>query len=277
MQTAFGPNAPARNFAAMAVFMNFMNKPTWLTIGIITLPLLSATAQWGQTNPLINVSGSAEVKVAPDEVDLSVSVETRDASLDIAKRQNDDSVAKALDFLKHNGVKEKDIQTDYITVEPEYDSNDRSYLAQIKPLYFRVSKGIGVKLTNVSSFDNVLTGLIANGVNNVEGVDFRTTDLRKYKDQARASAIRAAREKADAMAAELGVKVGKPFSINVQDTGGWTSWSPNGWGNGGGHFRAGLMQNSIQNAGGCSGENGPTFAVGQISVSATVNVAFLIQ
>ena len=257
-----------------------MNKQIWLIVGIITLPLLSANAQWGQNIPLINVSGSAEIKVAPDEVDLSVSVETRDASLDIAKRQNDESVAKALDFLKHHGVKEKDIQTDYISVEPEYDGNDRSYQAQIKPLYYQVSKGIGIKLTDVSSFDSVLTGLIANGVNNVQGVDFRTTDLRKYKDQARASAIRAAREKADAMAAEMGVKVGKPISINVQDTGGWTSWPGNNWGYGRraqGGFGGGFTQNSTQNAGGGSGENGPTFAVGQISVSATVSVTFLIQ
>jgi uncharacterized protein YggE len=256
-----------------------MNQRILLLIGLTTLPLLSAKAQWQQPPAQIDVSGSAEIKVAPDEVDLSVSVESRDASLDLAKLQNDQGVAKTLDFLKHNGVKDKDVQTDYVSVEPVYDPRDRNdYATQTKPLFYRVSKGIGIKLTDVSSFDGVLTGLIANGVNNVQGIDFRTSDLRKYKDQARAMAIRAAKEKADAMASELGVKVGKPYNISVNDAGGWNNWSPNRWsggsfgGGGGGGF-----QNATQNAAGAAGENGPTFAAGQISVSASVNVSFLIQ
>ena len=257
--------------------MEIMKEHILLLVGLITLPLLSANAQWGPTNPEINVSGSAEVKVAPDEVDLSVSVETRDASLDVAKHQNDDSVAKALAFLKTSGLKEKQIQTDYLSVEPVYDPDHRDYATQTKPLYYRVNKGVGIKLTDVATFEAVLTGLIANGVNIVQGVDFRTSELRKYRDQARAMAIRAAKEKAEAMAAELGVKVGKPFTINVNETGGWSSWSQNNWGYRGGGFGGGYAQNSVQNAGGPAGDAGPTFAVGQISVSASVTVSFLIQ
>ena len=257
-----------------------MNQRILLIIGLTALPILSATAQWQQPPAQINVSGSAEIKVAPDEVDLSVSVESRDASLETAKQLNDQSVAKTLDFLKHNGIKDKDIQTDYVSVEPVYDPNDRNnYATQTKPLFYRVSKGIGIRLTDVSAFDSILTGLIASGVNNVQGIDFRTSELRRYKDEARSKAIRAAKEKADAMAAELGVKVGKPYSINVNESGGWNNWAPTPWGRsgfgggGGGGFG---MQNSVQEAAG-GGEEGPTFAAGQISVSASVNVSFLIQ
>jgi uncharacterized protein YggE len=257
--------------------------------GLMTLPLLPATAQWQQPPSQINVSGSAEVKVVPDEVDLNVSVETRNESLDEAKRQNDERISKALDFLKQNGVKDKAVQTDYISVEPIFDPNAgidprtglpmpgyNKHEALTKPTYYLVRKGIGVKLTDVSSFDGVLTGLINNGVNHVQGIDFRTSELRKYKDKARTMAIRAAKEKADALAAELNVKVGKPYSISVNDYGGWISWSRGngGFGGGGGGVAS---QNVSQNAGGGSGETGATFAVGQISVSASVNVSFLIQ
>ena len=265
-----------------------------LVVGLLNLPLLPAVAQWGQpaTTPLINVSGSAEVKVAPDEVDLSASVETRDESLDVAKRQNDGRVAQALDFLRHNGVKDKEVQTDYVSIEPVYDTRngvdprtslplpgyDNHGLA-MKPVYYLVRRGIGVRLTEVKQFDVVLSGLITNGVNYIQGIDFRTSELRKYKDQARAMAIRAAKEKADAMAAELGVKVGKPYTINVSDAGGWNSWSRGYAGGGFGAFGGGggfQNANFVQNAGG-PGENGPTLAVGQISVSASVTVSFLIQ
>jgi uncharacterized protein len=270
-----------------------MNKAQiLLAIGLMTIPLLSAKAQWGQTQkPQISVSGSAEVKVAPDEVDLRVGVETRDEKLETAKSKNDNCVASALEFLKKNGVKDKDVQTDFIVISPVYDDNSGpidprtglplSNFAKgtgTQPVYYLVRKTIGIKLTNVSSFDTILSGLITNGVNVVQGIDFRTSQLRKYKDQARAMAIKAAKEKADAMASALGVKVGKPYDISVNDWGGWSSWYQGGWGYGsGGGGGANANQNVSQNGGSGSDEGNTTLAVGQISISANVNVTFLIQ
>ncbi len=48
------------------------------------------------------------------------------------------------------------------------------------------------------------------GVDRINNVNFRTTQLRKYPRSARAMAIKVAKEKADALCAELGVKRGKP-------------------------------------------------------------------
>lgn len=264
-----------------------------LAIGLTLLPLLSANAQWpgNPQQPQITVSGSAEIKVVPDEVDLNVGIETRDESLETAKADNDTKVAAALDFLKSRGVKDKDVQTDFITIEPIYDDNsgpinpstgipwNNRIGKTTKPEFYLVRKTIGIKLTNVADFDPVLTGLITNGVNVVRGIQFLTTELRKYKDQARAEAIKAAREKADAMADALGVKVGQPYDISVNDWGGWTEWSQGSWGYGGGGGGGGFggFQNVSRNAGGSPNEDGATLAVGEISVSASVNVTFLIQ
>jgi uncharacterized protein YggE len=268
-----------------------MKTYTLLVIGLLTFPLASLRAQWrSDLPPLIEVSGSAEVKVQPDEVDLKVGVETRDENLEVAKQKNDQRVSGALEFLDRNGVKGKDIQTDYISIEPVYDNNDNTRIdpqtgfpeydkhgALTNPVYYLVRKSIGIKVTNVGSFDGLLTGLITNGVNVVMGIDFRTSEIRKYKDQARSMAIKAAKEKADAMASELGVRVGKPYNISVNDLGGWYSWSPGGWGYGRGGGSPYQYQNTSQNAGNEAGENDATFAVGQISVSANVSVSFLIQ
>ena len=99
-----------------------MNTRILLVIALTTVPLLSATAQWQQPQPRIDVSGSAELKVTPDEVDLKVSVETRNESLDEAKQENDKRISQALDFLKKSRVKDKDVQTDYISVEPVFET-----------------------------------------------------------------------------------------------------------------------------------------------------------
>lgn len=235
----------------------------------MTLPVTQVSSQMVTQPPQISVSGSAEVKVAPDQIFLSVGVETRHESLEKAKQQNDESVAKALRFLKDNGVEDKNVQTDFISVEPTYDSN----VSRTKPVTYVIRKTIEIKLTTIASFEGLLTGLLTNGINNVHGIDFRTSQLRKHRDTARAMAIRAAKEKADAMASELGVKRGKVSSITANDWGG--SWSGmGGWGRHGG---GGMFQNAVQNVSGPSEESDGTLSIGQISVSATVNVSFLIE
>ena len=59
-----------------------MKTSLLLALALLAVPALSTRAQWQQPPPQIDVSGSAEVKVAPDEVDLTVSVETRSETLD---------------------------------------------------------------------------------------------------------------------------------------------------------------------------------------------------
>ena len=247
-----------------------MKTQLLFAIALITLPLAPAFAE-----PQINVSGSAEVKVAPDEIHLSVGVETRDEKLDVARRQNDERVAGALAFLRNSGLKDEDVQTDCISIEPDYDYN-RSH---VQPVAYIVRKSIEVRLTAVTNLESTLTGMLTNGVNYVHGIDFRTSHLRKYRDQAREMAIKAAKEKADAMAVALDVKRGKVSNITVNDwSGGWGGYQ-NRWGAQWGVN--GQIQN-IQNPGVLSDAAGAdtaaeTFSVGEISVSATVNVSFLIE
>lgn len=220
-----------------------------------------------QPPPLINVSGSAEVKVTPDQVYLNVGVETRDAKLDVATRQNDEQVAKALTFLKDSGINGKDVQTDYISIDPQYHNEDPS------PFVYVARKSLQIKLSKVEAMQSILTGLLSNGINHVEGVDFRTSELRKHRDAARLLAVRAAKEKATALASELGVTMDKVYAINASDFGGYwtgrTSW--------GGSRNGGMTQNVSQNLGGVENPEDGALSIGQISVSATVNVSFLIK
>ena len=225
-----------------------------------------------QTNGLIQVSGSAEIKVAPDEIHFNVGIETRHEDLDRAKQENDERIVRVVKFIRQTGVDEKDIQTDFVGVEPNYDQAS----SRTRPVIYVVQRGIGIKLRKIADFERLLTGLLKNGVTHTHGIDFRTSELRKHRDAARNLAIRAAREKADALAKELGVKRGRPYQISESYGGGWWSW--------GGGFRGarygGRQQNVSQAAGGGGGggdvvESG--LSIGQISVSATVGVGFLIE
>jgi uncharacterized protein YggE len=239
----------------------------------LVLAAISAATLIGQPSmqpPLITVSGSAEVKIVPDEIDLRVGVETHHEALDQAKKESDERVGKALAFLKAANIRSEDIQTDYLAVEPRYEN----FATRTKLVNYVVQRSIGVKIRKVEGFESLLTGLLTNGISHVHGIEFRTSELRKHRDAARAMAVRAAREKADALATELGVKRGKVHTVNANEWGGWWSAGGGSWGH---RFGAGMFQNVTQNAGGASTFGGDdTLSVGQISVSATVNVSFLI-
>lgn len=252
-----------------------MKKLFLFTLMSLAIPAGAFAQYWSAQppTPQITVSGTAEVKVVPDEIHISVGVETRDPDLNTAKNQHDERMKSALGFLKTSGVPEKDIQTDYVNITPEFNYDT----SRVKPVVYVVRKSIEIKLTSVTNIESVLTGLLNNGANYVHNVDFRTTQLRAHRDEARAMAIRAAREKAEALAKELGVKCGKPLNITANDYSNWW-YGGNYWGARGYNYNN-QMQNAVQNigGGGQSDSAGETLSVGQISVSATVNVSFAIQ
>lgn len=245
---------------------------TKLTPLILLTSLTIASAQYQQPPPQINVSGSAEVKVVPDEIRLRVTVESRNAALEPARVDNDTKVAAALAFLKQAGLTDRDVKTDFISVQPDYDRNG----SHVTPIAYIIRKSIEVHLTNTVAFQSIVTGLLTNGVNILDSVDFRTTEFRKHRDEARLQAVRAAREKAKALTDELGVKLGRPYTVNATDN----SYYPAGssrFSNSlitGSNFAANA---SVSSGGGVTDNASDAFAVGQISITATVNVSFLID
>jgi uncharacterized protein YggE len=236
----------------------FANAPT-LRAENRTVPSLAARP--------ITTTGDAEIKVAPDEVILVLGVETWDKNIQIAKKQNDDRVKRITALTKDFGIDPKYVQTDQINVEPRYRNGTYTDVDFVG--YF-IRKTVVITLKDVSKFEDVFTGALAAGATHVQGVQFRTTELRKYRDQARALAIQAAREKASALAGELGRKIGEPQSIQEISSSWWSSYSAR-WG-------GAMTQNVVQNVGGGStfSEEG-TFAPWQISISARVNVTFDLE
>ena len=243
-------------------------------LATVALGVAPATAQTAppqdRAEPrLVTVTGEAVVNVVPDEVVLTLGVESSDKQLRRAKSLNDERVKQVLAAAEKLGIPAKDIQTDHISIEPRYRDNyeQRDFVG-----YF-VRQTIEITLKDVSQFENLLTDVLDAGANYVHGIQFRTTELRKHKDEARALAIKAAREKAVALAQELDQKVGKPYAIR-EDQEGWGSGYNSWWGNAGGF---GMTQNVVQNAGNAGMEMDGALAPGQIGVTARVTVSFELE
>lgn len=211
----------------------------------------------------VTATGSADVMVTPDRVVITVSVETEDKDLGSAKSQNDKDVRKVLDAAKDHGVKDSNVRTEYLHINPTYGTYPHNEIDG-----YRVSQTIVMTLEKLSEFEELMADLLESGVDYLYGVDFQTSDLRKYKDQARELAVAAAQEKSEAMAGELGQKLGQPVSV-VEEQNTSLSWYSYGWG------RSGTSSsNSVVSIQGSSSLEGGTVAPGQITVSARVTVTF---
>jgi uncharacterized protein YggE len=233
---------------------------------LFVLCVLSASASYVLADDppgvrLITVSGEAEVKVAPDEVVFDVTVQTLNKDLKLAKKQTDDRLKNVLDLTRKYKVEAKDVQTDYIKLEPRYRGNDESRLF----LGYSVRKDLVFTLRDVSQAEALLSELLESGISRINGVRFQTSELRKHRDQARALAIKAAQEKAIALTGQIGQKIGKAYSIEEEST-----TRP-------GSMYQNVSANNFSTSSDEATESEGTLALGQIKVTARVTVKFEIN
>ena len=238
-----------------------------LVIVALLLMSVSSASFAEDTRPLlrsISTNGEAIVYVTPDEAIVNFGVQTFNASLDKSKSDNDDESAKLLKAVKALGIEEKHIQTDQLQVTIQYKDYNRGGHGNIEG--YMASRSYSVKLKDVKLLDKLVDAALKNGANQFHGISFQTTELRKHRDEARKLAIKAAKEKAVALAGELEMKVGKPRTISESG-----SFYYSG-GYGGGRFNN-MAQNSVQNNAG-PGDDSQVTPLGQIAVSANVSVTF---
>jgi len=217
----------------------------------------ASTAQDCSPRPrLISVSGTAEIDAAPDQVNLSLGIESHDKDLIVAKSQHDGRVKKVIALAHSAGVNPKDIETSALRMAPNYSEEKVPRF-----LGYEVSQTMEITLKDLSKYEELMTKLLSGGVNRVDNIAFYVGDTRKLKDEARLKAIRAAKEKAVAMATELGQTIGKPWDISEET----------GWG-------------ALQATANSFGSNAPrvveeeaTIAPGQVTIRASVRVSFQLE
>lgn len=238
-------------------------KPTRRATALLLFLLLpvAAAAQERQEPRLVTVAGEAEVSVPPDEVVFDVTVQTFGKVLKTAKTQTDEQLKGLVAVVRRNGVAEADMQTEYVRVVPQFRGNDASRAF----LGYWVRKDLVITLRDMSRAEGLLSEMLDFGVWRVNGVTFQTSELRRHRDSARSLAMKAAQEKAAALAAAVGQKIGRAYSIEEETP-----------------TRASAMQNAssnsfstVETASGSSWEG--TLAPGKIKINARVTVKFVLE
>lgn len=203
------------------------------------------------TNPGIHVTGEGVVKVAPDKVTIKSQIEHEGQSATSVKSQNDEVVNKVIKYLKSEGIAEKNINTNYINLNKRYNYNDKTYT-------YVANQAISITLEDISKYESIMKGLLENGLNGINGIEFESSEIKKHKAEARKKAVLNAKEKAEALAKPLGQTVGKAYKISEGSS---NNYQP--------VYGAMRIKGSADES-----SNQETMAPGEMEISIDVNVSF---
>lgn len=180
---------------------NFLVVSACLAFGVM------AQAQTAGTQvPQIQVQGEGKVKAVPDQVVIRLGIENKGKTAEEVKTANDAMVASVLKYLKDAKVPEKHIQTQRVSFYSYKDYTD-------KKDYYQASQTITLTLDDLSKYEILVAGVMSKGVNRIDGVEYKSSQLASYQTEARKLAVQEAKKKATDYATALGQKVGKVLVV----------------------------------------------------------------
>jgi uncharacterized protein YggE len=181
-----------------------------LRLAIALALLLPATALAEAPPRTLTVSAEGETRVVPDEVFVTVSVHTEGKTASQALAQNDERTKATLALAREKfGIAPEHLQTGQLSLGQRY-SNDR----EPKLVGYEANREVVLCLLDLPRFEALLSALVEAGVNGIPGFQLTSTRLPAQREAARLAAVRAAKEKAAAMAKELGQKLGRPLEVS---------------------------------------------------------------
>jgi uncharacterized protein YggE len=219
----------------------------------------------------ISVSGTAVVNVPPDRVLIQLGVQSNGKTADLVQAANTGKIGQMVRAIKKLGVDASDITQDWYLIEPLYEDYD-----SLRIKGYRINNTVAITLREVNKTNAVITAALQAGANQVIDVELYTSELRKYRDQAREMAMQAAAEKAQALAGAAGARIGCVLNISENTWSYYNGWR---WGYGSNPVQNVWTQNVSQNVApssaqeGALSENGPV-SLGLISVKAEVGATF---
>ncbi|MCB7480647.1 SIMPL domain-containing protein [Christiangramia sediminis] len=228
-----------------------MKKLFFVLAVIATMPIF---AQQNLERSVVNVTGEGVVKVEPDEVLIKSRIEHEGPSAAGVKKQNDEVVNKVIKYLKSQKIEEKDIKTEYINLNKRYDYNDKTYS-------YVANQAISIRLQDLKDYEKIMKGLLENGLNRIDGIQFKSSEMEKYEKEARKLAVLDAQNRARELAQPLGQDIGKAVSISEMD---YNSFQP--------VYR---MDEAVEMSAAKGSQQ--TIAPGELEIKIKVNVGFELK
>jgi uncharacterized protein YggE len=172
-------------------------------------------------NRTITVVGVGKAYGTPDVAHVTVGVETRDASVQVAVDDNAEIMNDILDALKALGIDDKDLQTSNYSVYTEREVSPRAPDTEEAEgaLVYHVQNQVSVKVRDLDILEDVLDEAVSAGANSIYGISFGVDDPTELQAEARADAVADAKARAESLAELTGVAVGDVMQVSEVITG----------------------------------------------------------
>lgn len=177
---------------------------------LVVLSMMFMTVSYSQEIkqvPQISVAGEGKVKVVPDQATISATVETKGNNAKDVKKQNDQQMEAVLKIIKKMNLGPADYRTQRVSLNPVYDYEK-------KKTSYNATQTVEILLRDLSQYDELMEGLVNQGINRIDNVIFQSSKLAQYQSEARKLAMKDAKLKAEDYVSVLGQKVGKAMTIS---------------------------------------------------------------
>ncbi len=228
-----------------------MKIAPWLVVSLFLLCGSTSLKAQQASERTIDVIGTAEQVLKPDQVIIQIVIENSDESPKAAQTKTSQAASKALSYLKtKNSI--KSIETNYVSLRSQrVDYNKETYR------YVAV-QNIAFVLVDIGEYQNVIIDLMERGVNGIGQVRFESSKREKLEEELLARAVKNAREKAIFLAAQLNQTVGR--ALHIADRISSSGPSPVA-------FKSSMAMEDAE----------ASIAPGELRISARVNVVFELK
>ena len=155
---------------------------------------------------VLNVNAEGISEARPDLATITVGVVTQGRTAPAALEENSARMARLLETLRREGVAERDIQTDSVSVSQQ--RRQRVITA------YQAANSVRVRVRAIETTGRVLEAIVATGGNRVERILLSHQDGLAQLDLARQSAIAEARRRAEIYAGALGLRVARVIEVS---------------------------------------------------------------
>ena len=166
------------------------------------------------------VTGRGEVTTTPDLALLETGVEARAVTVAEANGEAARAMDRIMAVLKTRGIEEKDIQTRFFNISPEYVWNESKRRQEL--VGYIVTNQATVKIRNLGSVGPIIDEVATAGGDlvRIQGIRFTVEDTAAVESQAREKAVENLTTKAQQFAELTGVKLGR--LVFLSESGGFT-------------------------------------------------------
>jgi uncharacterized protein YggE len=207
----------------------------------------------------ITAVGHGRVAAEPDVARLTFTVggESR-ATLAEARADTAERMERCLAVLDANGIPAPDRQTRRFAAGPQVEWHK----GRSRTVGYTVANALLVTIRDLAAVGDVIDAVMAAGAGNVDGPVLEVEDPAALRVAAHAAAVRDARVTAEAMAAELGVRIAGVARVGPQGRGGPIPFEP---------------QPRMLAAAAMEAAPGTSIEAGTVEVDASVEATFLIE